>query len=101
VKRHEIRIFRRGEAGRFIYDSTRRGINSRGVLDHPGFTQYLIRRENAEDTSQLSLLCVKRVQGTLRGVLHIPQNMRIDHRRFNVLVAKEVLHFPDIDTSLQ
>lgn len=59
-----------------------------------------ISRETVEDNSQLSLFCVKRVQRTPGCVRHIAQHMGIDHGRLDILVAKKVLHFPDIDTSL-
>ena len=58
-----------------------------------------ISRENVEDRSQLSLFCVKRVQRTPGCVRHIAQDMGIDHGRLDILVAKQILNLPDIDSS--
>ncbi len=39
---------------------------------------------------------VQLVKRTSRGVRHVPKNMSIDHRGFDMLMAEQVLNFPDI-----
>ena len=46
-------------------------------------------------------LPIERVEGALRSVFHIAHDMGVDHRRLNMLVPKETLYLPDIDTTLE
>jgi hypothetical protein len=51
--------------------------------------------------TSFAIFRIKRVQRALRYFLHITEDMRIDHSSLNILMAEQVLNFPDVYPTLE